>query len=51
VRTVDHNSTSANFPIAPRFGPMVFVPGHQEGGLGKGRLYLSFGHSGLEALN
>jgi hypothetical protein len=39
------------FSMAPRIGPMVLAPGHQEGGLGKGCLCLSFGHSGLETSN
>jgi hypothetical protein len=35
--------------IAPRIGPMVLVPGHQEVGLEEERLCLSLGHSGPEA--
>jgi hypothetical protein len=47
----NRETPNPEFPIAPRAGPMVLVPGHQEGGLGKGRLYLSFSYSGPEALS
>jgi hypothetical protein len=32
-----------DFPMAPKFGPMVLAPGHQEGGLKEGRFRFSFG--------
>ena len=34
------------FSIVPRIGPMDLAPGHREGGLGEGRLCLSFCLSG-----
>jgi hypothetical protein len=48
-RFLHFETPNLEFSMAPRIGPMVLAPGHQEGGLGEGRLCFSFGHSGPEA--
>jgi hypothetical protein len=50
-RFLHFETPNPEFPMAPKIGPMVLAPSHQDGGLGKGRLCLSFGHSSPETSN
>jgi hypothetical protein len=50
-RFLHFETPNPEFPMAPKIGPMVLAPSHQDGSLGKGHLCLSFGHTGPETSN